>query len=64
MYDFHYLPPQNRATRRKVLKYARKRPNLTFVQAYNELFHTDYREPTPPTHEEGPAKEDDTACTL
>lgn len=34
----------NRETRRKVEKYRRKHPNLSFTEAYNKLFGTNYDE--------------------
>ena len=36
------LPYCNRETRRKVERYMQKHPKLTFCQAYNKLFGTDY----------------------
>lgn len=44
MFDYNYLPYCNRATTRKVEKYRKKHPNLTFTQAYNKIFNTDYNE--------------------
>lgn len=42
---YHDIPPNtNRETRRKVEKYRRKHPKLSFTQAYNQLFGTDYDE--------------------
>ena len=42
---YYNTPPNtNRETRRKVEKYRRKHPNLSFTQAYNQLFGTDYDE--------------------
>ncbi len=35
----------NRDTRRKVERYRSKHPELTFTQAYNKVFHTNYEEP-------------------
>ena len=43
---YYDTPPNtNRETRRKVEKYRRKHPNLSFTQAYNQLFGTNYSEP-------------------
>jgi len=42
---YYNTPPNtNRETRRKVEKYRRKHPNLSFTQAYNQLFGTNYDE--------------------
>ena len=39
------IPSCNRETRRRVEKFRRKYPALTFTQAYNILYHTNYPEP-------------------
>ena len=45
MMVYNNTPPNtNRETRRKVEKYRRKHPNLSFTQAYNQLFGTNYDE--------------------
>ncbi len=44
MYN-NMLPYINREKRRKVERYMKKHPGLTFVQAYNKMYHTDYDEP-------------------
>lgn len=44
MFSYNFPPNTNRETRRKVEKYRRKHPNLSFTQAYNQLFGTDYDE--------------------
>ena len=42
---YYNTPPNtNRETRRKVEKYRRKHPKLSFTQAYNQLFGTNYDE--------------------
>ena len=45
MFDYNLVPNTNRETRRKVEKYRRKHPKLTFTEAYNKLFGTTYSEP-------------------
>ena len=45
MYDPHYLIQTNREQRRKVERYMRKHPGITFTQAFNIIYHTDYNEP-------------------
>lgn len=45
MFDYNLVPNTNRETRRKVEKYRRKHPKLTFTEAYNQLFGTTYSEP-------------------
>ena len=42
--DYNAMPYCNRETRRKVERHMRKHPGLTFVQAYNQLYHTNYQE--------------------
>lgn len=55
MLYYNFMPPCNRKTRREVERYMKKHPKLTFTQAYNKLFHTDYCEPpTADTSEEQP----------
>lgn len=44
MFNWYYLPYCNREVTRKVKRYMKKHPTLTFTQAYNKLYHTDYRE--------------------
>ena len=44
MFSYNFPPNTNRETRRKVEKYRRKHPNLSFTQAYNQLFETNYDE--------------------
>ena len=44
MFSYNFPPNTNRETRRKVEKYRRKHPNLSFTQAYNQLFGTNYDE--------------------
>lgn len=45
MMVYYNTPPNtNRETRRKVERYRRKHPNLSFTQAYNQLFGTSYDE--------------------
>ena len=44
MFNYHYLPYCNREVTRKVQRYMKKHPTLTFTQAYNKLYHTDYNE--------------------
>ena len=44
MYAFNVIPPCNRETRRKVERYQKKHPELSFTAAYNKLFGTDYVE--------------------
>lgn len=44
MFYYNFPPNTNRETRRKVEKYRRKHPNLSFTQAYNQLFGTNYNE--------------------
>ena len=39
------LPYINRKTRRKVERYMKKHSGLTFTQAYNKMYHTNYSEP-------------------
>ena len=39
------IPTLNRDMRRKVERYQRKHPELTFTQAYNKLYGTNYDEP-------------------
>lgn len=46
-----YIPYCNRATRREVERYIKKHPKLTFTQAYNKLYHTDYAEPYSPEND-------------
>lgn len=42
---YYNTPPNtNREARRKVEKYRRKHPKLSFTQAYNQLFGTNYDE--------------------
>ena len=42
---YYNTPPNtNRETHRKVEKYRRKHPNLSFTQAYNQLSGTNYDE--------------------
>ena len=42
---YYNTPPNtNREVRRKVEKYRRKHPNLSFIEAYNKLFGTNYDE--------------------
>ena len=45
MFVYNEVPNCNREVRRKVEKYRRKHKGLTFTQAYNQLFGTDYDEP-------------------
>ena len=45
MFNYNLVPNTNRETRRKVEKYRRKHPRLTFTEAYNQLFGTNYSEP-------------------
>ena len=45
MFNYNLIPNTNRETRRKVEKYRRKHPGLTFTEAYNQLFGTNYSEP-------------------
>ena len=45
MYNPNTIPYLNREIRRKVEKYRRRHPKLTFTQAYNQLFDTSYDEP-------------------
>lgn len=45
MFNYNLVPNTNRETRRKVERYHRKHPELTFTQAYNQLFGTNYDEP-------------------
>ena len=47
MFDPYYntIPYVNREIRRKVERYQKKHPNLTFTQAYNKVFGTNYEEP-------------------
>ena len=45
MYNSNTVPYCNRETRRKVERYQRKHPDLTFTQAYNKIFGTKYNEP-------------------
>lgn len=44
MFSYNFPPNTNRETRRKVEKYRRKHPKLSFTQAYNQLFGTNYDE--------------------
>ena len=44
MITYNTPPNTNRETRRKVEKYRRKHPKLSFTQAYNQLFGTKYDE--------------------
>lgn len=46
MFNYNLAPNTNRETRRKVEKYRRKHPKLTFTEAYNQLFGTNYDEPS------------------
>ena len=39
------VPYCNRQTRRKVERYMKKHPSLTFTQAYNKIYKTKYSEP-------------------
>lgn len=43
--NYNTIPYLNREVRRKVEKYRKKYPNLTFTQAYNKIFGTNYNEP-------------------
>lgn len=47
MFNHHYntIPYINREIRRKVERYRKKHPNLTFTQAYNIIYKTNYSEP-------------------
>ena len=47
MFNPHYntIPYINHEIRRKVERYRKKHPNLTFTQAYNIIYKTNYREP-------------------
>jgi hypothetical protein len=45
MFNYNLVPNTNRETRRKVEKYRRKHPKLTFIETYNQLFGTNYSEP-------------------
>ena len=47
MFNPHYntIPFTNHKIRRKVDLYRRKHPELTFTQAYNKIFGTNYDEP-------------------
>jgi hypothetical protein len=47
MYNPYYntIPHINREIRRKVEKYRKKHPDLTFTQAYNKVYGTNYDEP-------------------
>ena len=45
MYNPNEVPYWNREVRRKVERYMRKNPKLTFTQAYNKIYHTNYDEP-------------------
>ena len=39
------MPYCNRAVRRRVERYMKSHPKLTFTQAYNEIYGKDYPEP-------------------
>lgn len=39
-----YMPYCNRATRRRIERYRKKHSGLTFTQAYNRIFCTNYPE--------------------
>lgn len=43
--QYNTIPFTNRKIRRKVDLYRRKHPELTFTQAYNKVFGTNYDEP-------------------
>lgn len=45
MFNPNEVPYTNRKVRRKVERYMKKHPKLTFTQAYNKLYHTNYNEP-------------------
>lgn len=45
VFNYNLVPNTNRETRRKVEKYRRKHKGLTFTEAYNQLFRTNYSEP-------------------
>lgn len=64
MFDPYYntIPHINREIRRKVEKYQKKHPNLTFTQAYNKVFRTNYDEPKEfvDTSTPQPKRKDDT----
>lgn len=42
---YNTIPFINHKIKRKVELYRRKHPNLTFTQAYNKVFGTNYDEP-------------------
>ena len=42
--NYQQMPYCNREIRRKVERHMRKHPGLTFVQAYNQLYKTNYQE--------------------
>ena len=45
MYNPNTIIVCNRAMRRKVEKYQRSHPKLTFTQAYNKIYGTNFSEP-------------------
>lgn len=45
MYNPNTIPYCNRETRRKVERYQKKHPHLTFTECYNKIYNTKYNEP-------------------
>jgi len=45
MITYNYVPYCDRFTRRKVARYQKAHPGLTFTQAYNKLYYTNFEEP-------------------
>ena len=64
--DYNTIPYANHAIRRKVERYRKKHPNLTFTQAYNEVFGTNYDEPREfiDTSTPQPKRKDDTSLNM
>lgn len=64
--QYNTIPFTNRKIRRKVDLYRRKHPELTFTQAYNKVFGTNYDEPREfvDTSTPQPKRKDDTSTAL
>lgn len=60
---YNNIPHVNHDIRRKVERYQKKPPNLTFTQAYNKVFGTKYDEPREfvDTSAPQPKRKDDTS---
>lgn len=60
---YNNIPHINHDIRRKVKRYQKKHPDLTFTQAYNKVFRTKYDEPREfvDTSTPKPKRKDDTS---